>query len=62
MAICYIHMFSYAEFEIINRFLKEKSLKYKQAHALILSTSERTVTEKFGSHSNSGSGIIHCRV
>jgi len=36
-----------------NFFLEERRLKYKSAYALIL------VTETFGGHSNSSSGIIH---
>jgi len=32
--MCYIHMFIYAEFEIINKFIKERCSKYKPAYAL----------------------------
>jgi len=34
MEICYIHMFIYAEFKIINMFFKERRSKYKPASAL----------------------------
>jgi len=36
MYICYIHMFIYAEFEIMNMFLKERRSKCKPAYAHIL--------------------------
>jgi len=63
MDICYIHMFIYAEFEIINLFLNERPSKYKPAYALLLAAqiffpvaSERTLTGKFAGHS-SGKGL-----
>jgi len=34
MEMCYIHMFIYAEFEIINMFFKERRSKYKPAYVL----------------------------
>jgi len=34
MEICYIHVFLYAEFEIIQIFFKERRSKYKPAYAL----------------------------
>jgi len=51
-------MFIYAEFEIINVFLKERRSKYKPAYALILAAqliffrvaSERTLTRMFAGH------------
>jgi len=52
-------MFIYAEFELINMFLKEKLSKYKPEYALLLAAfflfflrvaSERTVTGKFAGH------------
>jgi len=51
-------MLIYAEFEIMNMFLKERRSKYKPAYALILAAqllffriaSERTVTGKFAGH------------
>jgi len=45
MQICYIHMFIYVEFEIINMLLKERRSKYKPAYDLILC------------HSNSREGV-----
>jgi len=51
MEICYIHMFIYTEFEIMNMLLKELRSKYKSANDLSYShifraASERTLTEK----------------
>jgi len=34
MEMCYIHMFIYAEFEIMNSFFKERRSKYKLPYAL----------------------------
>jgi len=55
---CYIHMFIYTEFEIINMFLKERRSNYKPAY----SWHNFVFCKKFRGHSNSSSGIIHCQV